>query len=268
MGKKQIDPRIQRSKIKYEGQIYFNNFGTPYKVIEYIKRDNVIIEFQDEYKYHKTTDIKSILNGNVLNPYDKNTFGVGYYGFDRVKNHSKLKSKQYHTYNVWHGMLERCYDNKYQEKSPTYKGCTVCDEWLSFKNFSDWYEPHYYEVEGQQMCIDKDILFKGNKIYSPQTCCIVPNEVNVLFTKTDKKRGKYPIGVHHHSRNKKYCAQCKIGGGKPQKYLGSFNTPEEAFVAYKIFKENYIKKIADKYKDVLEEKVYDALYNYKVEIND
>lgn len=267
MGKKQIDPRIQRNKIKYEGQIYFNNFGTPYKVVEYIKRDNVVIEFQDEYKYHKTTDMKSILNGNVLNPYDKNVFGVGYYGFDRVKNHSKLKSK-HHTYNVWHHMLGRCYNDKYQKKNPTYKGCTICDEWLNFKNFSDWYESHYYEVEGQQMCIDKDILFKGNKIYSPQTCCIVPNDINVLFTKTDKKRGEYPIGVYCKKSNHKFISQCKHGGNKPQQYLGIYDTWEEAFLVYKNYKENYIKQLANKYKYCLEPRVYDALINYQVEIDD
>ena len=86
-------------------------------------------------------------------------------------------------------MLSRCYSNKQQKRQSSYKGCTVCSEWLNFKNFSDWYESHFYQIEGQKMCVDKDILFKGNKIYSPQTCCIVPNEINVLFTKMSKEYG-------------------------------------------------------------------------------
>lgn len=263
-----IDPRIQRSKIKYEGQIYFNHFGTPYKVIEYIKRDNIIIEFQDEYHIRKQVSLKEMLNGHILNPYDKTICGIGYYGDICInKNADALYDK---CYNVWIKMLRRCYDTNVQQTiASSYIGCTVCEEWHNFKCFREWYMSHYYQVDnGEQMCVDKDILFKGNKVYSPQTCCIVPNEINVLFTKTNKKRGEYPIGVYCKKSNHKFVSQCKHGGNKPQQYLGTYDTWEEAFLVYKNYKENYIKQLANKYKYYLEPKVYDALINYQVEIND
>lgn len=264
---KTIDPRIQRSKIKYEGQIYFNHFGTPYKIIEYIKNNNIIIEFQDEHHIRKQVSLKEMLSGHILNPYDKIICGIGYYGDIHINTHTdKLYDK---SYNVWSKIIKRCYDEKQHLLQPTYQDCIVCDEWHNFKNFREWYLSHYYQVDNnERMCVDKDILFKGNKIYSPQTCCIVPNEINVLFTKTDKKRGQYPIGVYYKKRDCKFIAQCKHGGQKSQKHLGSYNTPEEAFKAYKKYKEQYIKQVADKYKQYLEPRVYQALYNYQVEITD
>ena len=261
------DPRILRNKEKYEGKIYTNSFGTQFIVVNYQNKNNVLIEFQDEYKYQKWIDMKSIIQGSVLNPYDKKLFGVAYYGFDRICKDND--DEHIHCYDIWYHMLRRCYDNSVQIKHPSYKGCVVCDEWLNFSNFYQWYKQHIITLNNnERICLDKDILVKGNKIYSPDTCCFVPNEINILFTKTDAKRGNYPIGVYYKNRNHKFCAQCKIGGGKPQKYLGLFNTAEEAFQAYKIFKEQYIKHIADKYKGQIEDRVYDALYCYRVDITD
>lgn len=80
-------------------------------------------------------------------------------------------------------MLERCYSARYQERKPTYKGCSVCDEWLNYQNFAKWYDDNYYEIKGEIMCLDKDILVKGNKIYSPENCVFVPNYINVLFAR-------------------------------------------------------------------------------------
>ena len=115
------------------------------------------------------------------------------------------------------------------------------------------------------MCLDKDILVKGNKIYSPETCCFVPNEINVLFTKKEKDRGEYPIGVSIISN--KYVARCGVGNSK-NKTIGSFKTPKEAFQAYKQYKEQYIKKVADKYKCQIPNNLYKAMYSYQVEITD
>ena len=38
-------------------------------------------------------------------------------------------------YRVWKGMLKRCYSPELQERQPTYKGCSVSKEWLTFSNF-------------------------------------------------------------------------------------------------------------------------------------
>ena len=175
-------------------------------------------------------------------------------------------------YMTWVNMLNRCYDTKRHEKQPTYKHCIVCNEWLNFQNFAKWYKDNYYEIKGQKMCLDKDILYKGNKIYSPDNCIFVSNDINVLFTKHDKDRGDYPIAVSYHKQNDKFESTCSVYDFKENKsknkYLGLYDTPEKAFEVYKQYKEKYIKEVADHYKNQIPEKLYYALYNYEVEITD
>ena len=129
------------------------------------------------------TNYGNFKRGNS-NPYHAKTVGIGYMG----NATSKVNGVKKDSYNTWRGMLERCYGEKYQKKFPTYIDCSVCDEWKSYENFERWYNLNYYEVENEKMQLDKDILFKGNKIYSPNTCVFVPQRINKLFTKTDKLR--------------------------------------------------------------------------------
>ena len=162
-------------------------------------------------------------------------------------------------------MLRRCYSEKHQNNNLTYIGCTVVEEWKCFQSFAEWYYESYNSDIMDRWEIDKDILIKGNKIYSPETCAFVPAEINSVFTKTNSKRGIYPIGVSLHKEGK---FQAKLLKNKKQIYLGLFNTPEEAFQTYKTAKEQYIKEMADKWKTQIDLRVYEAMYNYKVEITD
>ena len=113
--------------------------------------------------------------------------------------------------------------------------------------------------------LDKDILIKGNKVYSPETCCFVPQEINCLFTNCKSVRGKYPIGVTK-TVNGKYKARINKNGDRID--LGLFDTPEEAFQVYKIAKELHIKEVADKWRGQITEPCYEAMYAYEVEITD
>lgn len=171
------------------------------------------------------------------------------------------KSKQ-----VWQRMKNRCYDRSWHDRHTTYIGCSVCDEWKVFANFEEWFNKHY--IEG--WALDKDILVKGNKVYSPDTCCFVPQDINQLFTKRKKKDQDTPVGVKsyrtHDGENRSFYVS--IGKGRKNTYLGCFRTKEEAFSVYKTEKERHIKELADKYKDQLDPKVYKTLYNYSVEIDD
>ena len=207
---------------------------------------------------------------NIENPYEKRYYGIGYLGEGKYK--SRENGKITRVYRVWHNMLTRCYNEKYHEKQPTYIGCEAYEEWHNFQNFGDWYYENYYEVEGERMALDKDILVKGNKIYSPDTCIFVPHRINLLFVKRDKVRGKYPIGVYYSKQYKKFTSQCSFynfeENKKKQMNLGCYDTPEEAFKIYKYYKENYIKYVAEHYKDQIPDKLYDAMYNYEVDIND
>jgi len=114
--------------------------------------------------------------------------------------------------------------------------------------------------------LDKDILQKGNKLYSKETCCFVPAEVNNLLIKSDKARGEYPVGVNFHKATGRFRAYLAING--KVKHLGLFNTPEESFQAYKTAKEAYIKVVAQQWQHLLDERVFQALMTYEVNIND
>ena len=247
------------------GERFITNEGYEIVIVEYKNATNLLVEFQDEYKaiipsyYHKCKD------GGIKNPYHPSVYGVGYLGQGKYKG--TINGKQTKQYFSWFNILQRGYDNKLKTKYPTYKDAYVCEEWHNFQNFGEWFDNNYYEIEGETMCLDKDVLCKGNKEYAPDKCVFVPNRINVLITKNDAKRGDLPIGVHYKKENGKYMASCNINNEK-RKFLGYYNTPEEAFKAYKEFKEEYIKQVADEYRDKIPQNLYEALYKYEVEITD
>lgn len=167
-------------------------------------------------------------------------------------------------YMAWRSMLERALSDKYKKKYPTYKDCSVCEEWLTLSNFKKWFEdPENGYQEGYHL--DKDILIKGNKVYSPQTCCFVPPIINLIFARK-VKNSNLPIGVTKKDRG----YTTALTAYAERVYLGYHSTPEEAFNAYKDAKERYIKSVAEKYfqEGKITKKVYDALMKYEVEITD
>ena len=257
---------LEVNKSKRIGKINISNEGYEMKIIKYDNSDNIWIEFQDEYKARVHTSYKAFKKGEVKNPFHKTICDIGYVGIGKYKTRENRKNTE--VYTTWTNMIKRCYDPYEINRHLTYIDSYVCDEWLCFQNFAEWFYNNYYEIPNERMCIDKDILIKGNKIYSPETCLIVPNRINVLFIKCDKSRGKYPIGVCFYKN--KFMCQCRIyeNNKQKQKYLGLYNTPKEAFLAYKTFKELYIKQVADEYKDLIPQRLYDAMYKYEVEIND
>ena len=261
---------LEKMKNERLGEENYNNFGTLMKIVEYNKTSDVWVEFQDEYKEKVHTDYRWFKKGNVKNPYDKEVCGVGYIGVGKYKVSENGKHTK--AYEIWKAMLKRCYNSYCLNKQPTYTDCYVCELWHCYQNFAKWYEKEIYECKDEKMCLDKDILIKGNKIYSPETCVFVPNRINVLFTKSNKIRGEYPIGVNYCKRGNKLQVNCNIyeNGKKKQKHLGYFplNKPFQAFTCYKEFKENYIKQVADEYKNLIPNKLYEAMYKYQVEIND
>lgn len=141
-------------------------------------------------------------------------------------------------YKVWMNIITRSYSDKYQAKRPTYRGCSVVKEWLTFSNFRGWMEKK--DWQGKQL--DKDILIPSNKVYGPDTCIFVSGTINHLLTDSSAARGEYPQGTSLHKRSGKYAAQCNVSG--KIKYLGLFTTITEAEYAYLIFKANLIKKTA------------------------
>ena len=168
-------------------------------------------------------------------------------------------------YRQWQNMIVRCYNERYHIRFPTYIGCTVSDEFKDYSKWREWYDNYPCKQDGWHM--DKDLLIKGNKVYSEDTCVFLPKEINLVLTKRTASRGEHLIGVHWCKRDKSFKAQISKNKGK-QEYLGSFKTEIEAFNAYKVAKESFVKEQADKYKDMLDPRAYSALQNYVVNIDD
>ena len=131
-------------------------------------------------------------------------------------------------YRVWYNMLQRCYSPKYQEKYPTYRGCSVSEEWLTFSNFKRWMEGQ--DWEGLQL--DKDLLFAGNKVYSKETCVFVTNGVNSFTIDCRASRGEWPLGVYWNKPAGKFLSQCRNPFTKKQEHLGYFTCKEQAHQAW------------------------------------
>jgi hypothetical protein len=155
-------------------------------------------------------------------------------------------------------MLSRCYNKKVHLIQTTYKEAIVCEEWHNFQVFAEWFENNYKE----DWQLDKDILVKGNKIYSPETCCFVPQEINLTLGTKVGKKSTLPVGVHLHIKTGKYKTQ--IHKNNKVYHIGLFNTPEEAFQAYKTEKEKHIKEVADKWKGKITIDCYRALLKTKL----
>lgn len=238
-----------------QGEVNINYQGYEMAIINYISNVNIDIKFINNNSIRYKKGYKEFKNGSIKNLYHPEIYGIGYCG-DGLYNSTKHPKH----YDVWRSMLKRIYNRK-GEHYEYYKDCTVDESWHNFQNFAKWFEENYIE----DFQLDKDILVKGNKVYSPETCCFVPQEINKLFTKRDSKRGDYPIGVGKY-KNSSYSAQITLNNS--HKYIGTFNTPEEAFEAYKIAKEDYIKEVADKWRGLISSKVFEVMYSYKVEIID
>ena len=155
-------------------------------------------------------------------------------------------------YQVWASMLCRAYSNKYEKRYPTYKNVTVCEEWHSFMRFRAWMEQQ--DWQGKQL--DKDILFQGNKLYSPDTCVFVDGTVNSFLLNCAASRGEWPLGVHWSERDKKFKSQCNNPFTKKKEGLGYFTCPQEAHLAWKARKHELACQLADIQTD---ERVAEAL---------
>lgn len=189
---------------------------------------------------------------------NKLVYGVGIY--EKGKYKAKDNGKNTYIYNAWHNMLTRCYNPKYHEKQPTYMDCTVADEWLSFQSFAEWLFNHKHY--GLGYAIDKDLVAPNNKIYSPDNCLLIPQEINNLLTDRANHRGKYPQGVYFRKDTGRIQASISKHGKHAR--IGYFDTIEDAANAYKEAKEVYIKDMANAYKDVIDIRAYNALMKWKL----
>lgn len=238
-----------------EGLIFSTNNSGNCVVVNYTNYDDVTVKFV-ETGYETKTRMDNLKLGKVKDYLHPSIYGKGILG-----EGFKQSESQSYCFQLWKNMLKRCYSEVSFKKSPRYEQCLTSETFNHYQQFKTWCNSQLgFGNMGWEL--DKDILVKGNKIYSEDTCCFVPKEINLLLVKHDKGRGDYLLGVDYHKNRKQFRARCS------DKHLGWFNTEIEAFLAYKQAKEAYIKDVANKWKDQIDPKVYDALMNYQVEITD
>lgn len=179
----------------------------------------------------------------------------------------KINNKHIRAYKDWTNVLIRCYNERVLKKFPTYRGCSMSDDWLHFSKFKEWHDANY--IEGYEL--DKDILVKGNRVYSAETCCYIPTHLNLMLSPHKRQRGDMPIGVTNKYADRDWkCYVAQIRVNDKQLYIGMYPTKEEAFYAYKQKKEQVIKDMATSlFADgKIDKRVYDALMRYTIDITD
>lgn len=254
---------FKRGKVTYGidyklGESNNNYQGLKMEIIQYFNANNVTIKFEDG-TIKTNVNYSCFKKGSVKNNNFSSIYNVGYLGNVKITddNGNRLKS-----YDVWFSMLQRCYDEKNRDKYPTYKNCEVCDEWKCYDNFKKWYDENYYEIENEKICLDKDIMFENNKIYSPKTCIFVPHYINSLFSGHNKKTD-LPKGVY--LDEDKYRSKINIFGNT--EYLGRFDTIEEAQKVYNNKRKELLVKVIEKYKNKIPQKLQNRLIEISNNIN-
>ena len=189
-------------------------------------------------------------------------YGVGYNSGGVYK--SRVGGIKTYAYTVWYDMIRRCYSKAFHVERPSHENCTVYHAWLDFQVFAEWYESQPFTGEGTQL--DKDILVKGNSFYSPDTCLVVPKEINMLFVRNKNKSSGLPHGVRRVTNSEYY--QVNVSNKGVNTYIGSSRTVEGAFLLYKREKESHVKNIANQYKDQIDPRAYNALMSWEVNIDE
>lgn len=157
-------------------------------------------------------------------------------------------------YRAWRSMLTRCYSTRYQEKYPTYVGCSVTEEWLTFSVFKNW----MMTQDWKDNQLDKDLLVKGNKVYGPETCVFVSPVVNSFTLDRGNDRGEWLIGVNWHKGANKFRSTCSNPLTEKRETLGYFDCEQEAHEAWLMRKRELAHLLAAEQAD---ERVAIALIN-------
>lgn len=225
------------------------------------------------------------IDENINNNYYKNLIYVSNEEYELLRKHVMTveelgREQEYYdynsvkgnpAYNVWNGIYARCYGGSSLMVNRCYDGSYMCELWKKNRDaFAEWYSMKYYECNGETMHVDKDLLCRGNKEYAPDKCCLLPETINSALASATKRRSKYgntkvyAIGVDYDKAREKFFARITPFGHDKQVVLHYWDTEEEAFQEYKLFKESEIRILALRYKDKIPAEIFDALIKYEV----
>lgn len=189
----------------------------------------------------------------------RTVYGVGY-NSKILGIPASINRKATDAYITWKGMIQRCYYNQAHKSHPSYINCLVCDEWHDYQNFAKWFSEHYVD----KWNLDKDILSKGVKLYSPDTCLFVPRYINNVFIDNNKRRGNYPRGVTFNEKYKKTPYRVQFRKYGVSKKYGGYPDQDTAFEVYKKEKKKYIIELANEYRSQIGEEAYNNLINFEI----
>jgi len=192
----------------------------------------------------------NVKRGTIKYPYNPSVFNKGYVGEGSAV--AKVNRKNTKVYQIWNGMLQRAYCPRYHVKKPTYKDVEVCEEWLNFNVFAEWFENNYIE----EYHLDKDLLSLNNKVYSPDTCIFIPQALNSFLTNVKSDNTSGYTGVSWDKSCNKWVVS--INNPKTGRYihLGRFQSIERASQAYE-----KKRKVYSRYWKYLAKKVYNLPEN-------
>lgn len=240
------------------GESFKTNEGYFCTVLEYRGCDDVLVRFNDQYRHERTVRTQQLRSGKIKNPYHPIVFGKGFYGDGPYK--ALCKTGNTLEYGMWVNMLARCYGNHKKLNKPTYIDCHVCEEWLNFQVFAKWLNANPYHNKGY--ALDKDVLIKGNKIYSPAACALLPRQINSAVIIRKPSLNGYPVGV---TANKgKGMFDVRISKKGKIKSVGTFASISLARSAYIKEKELYVRELAMEFKDRIDHRVFSALMQWTV----
>lgn len=237
-------------------------------VTKFLSCRDVEVLWQDKStSYHTVNNIKT---GGIKPLMQPSLAGVGYYGVGKYVPHSYLSGRKIkkEVYATWSRMIRRCYspyelNRKYGRQ---YREVFVCAEWHNFQNFALWAEDKLDKFT-KGFDIDKDLL-GTSVLYAPYNCAMLPQEVNTVISDPVKDKGSgLPYGVNlikaKTTKSKVgYVGRCHIDDVR--KYLGYFDTPDEAYEEYALIKKKEILRKAEKHKETLEHNEYQALLDFVV----
>lgn len=254
-----VHQKIVDNQLARVGTVHCTNSGGELVITKYINSYEVHVRFI-ETGFETVARMSNIRNGKVKDLLQPSIFGVGVVGEEVLYDEGATKE-----YTLWKEMLRRCYDENFKVKNTTYENCVVSENFKLLSYFKDWCSKQV-GFGNEDWHLDKDILSRECKVYSEDTCCFVPRSINQAVVTNKTSRGEFLIGVHQSHRKGRFKSCVNINGKR--KILGNFDTQEEAFYVYKEAKEAYIKELANKWKDQIDPRVYEALMKYKIEITD
>jgi len=176
---------------------------------------------------YRLTTLGEVYRGILKNNFTKNVLGIGYTGGD-VKNRT--------AYNGWINLL--------QVNKETYG---ICEEWLNFQNFEEWYEENY--INNWIICTN---LFEDENL----KC----SKENTYFLPVVIRRNMYKTKGVYKRKSGNYSAA--FNGLK----LGTFKTKKEAIEKYREVKTKYFLELILKHKENIPLNLYNKLNNYKIEV--